>query len=264
MSAAAESRQRAMDAVLDGQQPTEQLSDELFAVVDALGTQPGLRRALTDPTTDDAARQELARALFGSRVGAATVAVVAEAAGVRWNSSSAFAAALERQGVRALLRVAQDNGQLDEVENQLFRIERLVDGHRDLRRTLGDRRTPVAAREGLLGELVDGRVLPPVARLAKRAVAARQRTFDLTMESYLLAAAQLRERAIATVTVAAPLSVEQQARLKATLSRQVGRDVNVRVVLDPTVLGGVRVSLGDEVIEGTVAGRLHDAQRKLA
>ena len=117
--------------------------------------------------------------------------------------------------------------------------------------------------EGLAG-LLSGKVLPSVARLAKRAVAARQRTFDLTVEGYLKAAAELRERAVATVTVAQPLAPEQEERLRAALSRQVGREVNVRVVIDPTVVGGVRVSLGDEVIEGTVAGRLTDAQRKLA
>ena len=120
------------------------------------------------------------------------------------------------------------------------------------------------ARQGLLGGLIEGRVLPTVANLARRAVAARKRTFDLTVEDYLKSAAELRERAVATVTVARPLTAEQEGRLKQALSRQVGREVNLRVVLDPGVIGGVHVSLGDEVIEGTVAGRLTDAQRKLA
>ncbi|MFP5415269.1 MAG: F0F1 ATP synthase subunit delta [Actinomycetes bacterium] len=264
MSAAAEARLKAMDAVLDGQQPTEQLAEELFAVVDALAAQPSLRRALTDPTTADEARQQIARELFGPRVGGSTVAVVAEGARVRWNSAGAFVSALERQAVRALLRLTQESGQLDELEDQLFKVERLVDAHRELRHTLADRRTPLEARKALLDKLVGRRVLPAVARLAGRAVAARERTFDLTVEGYLKAASELRQRAIATVTVAVPLTAEQEARLAAALSRQVGREVNVRMVVDPAVLGGVRVTLGDEVIEGTVAGRLTDAQRKLA
>lgn len=264
MSAAAESRLKALDAVLDGLPASEALADELFAVVEALGAQPTLRRALTDPSTPDVVRSQLTQSLFGGRVSGATVAVLSEAARARWGSSGAFVSALERQGVRALLRTAQDAGQLDELEDQLFKVERLVDGNPELRSTLGDRRTPVEARQGLLGDLLEGKVLPPVVRLARRAVAARKRTFDLTVEDYLKSAAELRERAVATVRVARPLTAEQEARLKAALQRQVGRDVNLRVVLDPGVIGGVHVSLGDEVIEGTVAGRLTDAQRKLA
>ncbi len=264
MSAAAESRLKALDAALDRQPASEALADELFAVVEAVGAQPSLRRALTDPSTPDEVRSQLTQSLFGDRVSGAAVAVLSEAARARWGTAGSFVAALERQGVRALLRTAQDAGQLDELEDQLFKVERLVDANPELRRALGDRRTPVEGREELLTGLLVGRVLPSVTRLARRAVSARQRTFDLTVEGYLKAAAELRERAVATVTTARPLTAEQEERLRAALSRQVGRDVNVRVVIDPTVIGGVRVSLGDEVIEGTVAGRLTDAQRKLA
>ncbi len=264
MSAAAESRLKALDAALDRQPASEALADELFAVVEAVGAQPSLRRALTDPSTPDEVRSQLTQSLFGDRVSGAAVAFLPEAARARWGTAGSFVAALERQGVRALLRTAQDAGQLDELEDQLFKVERLVDANPELRRALGDRRTPVEGREELLTGLLVGRVLPSVTRLARRAVSARQRTFDLTVEGYLKAAAELRERAVATVTTARPLTAEQEERLRAALSRQVGRDVNVRVVIDPTVIGGVRVSLGDEVIEGTVAGRLTDAQRKLA
>lgn len=264
MSAAAESRQRALDSVLDGQYASASLADELFSVVDALGAQATLRRALSDPSTPDEVRAQLAESLFGQRLGGAAVAVIAEAARARWGSSSSFVAALERQGVRALVRTVQAEGRLDELESQLFKVERLVDANPELSRALGDRHAPLEGRQRLLGDLIDARVSAPVARLARRAVVARQRTFGLTVNSYLTMAAEQRNRAIATVTTAIALTDEQEARLKAALSRQVGRDVNLRVVLDPTVIGGVRVSLGDEVIEGTVAARLDDAQRKLA
>ncbi|MFT3877929.1 MAG: F0F1 ATP synthase subunit delta [Propioniciclava sp.] len=264
MSAAAESRLQALDGVLDGQHATAALADELFSVVDALGAQPALRRALSDPSTPDEVRAQLAESLFGQRLGGTTVTVIAQAARARWGSSSSFIAAIERQGVRALLRAAQDEGKLDELEDQLFKVERLVDANPELRQALADRVTPVQGRKDLLSGLLQGRVLEATRQLARRAVEARQRTFALTVEGYLAMAAALRERAIATVTTAIPLTDEQEARLKTVLSRQVGRDVNLRVVLDPTVIGGVRVSLGDEVIEGTVAARLDDAQRKLA
>lgn len=263
MSALSEARLGALDRVLDAQPVGQALADELFSVVDALAAQPALRRALTDPGTPEGARTQLVQALFGGRVSEAAVTVLTEATRLRWSTTGALAAALEREAVRALLTVAQRDGQLDEVEDQLFKVGRLVDGHPDLRATLADRRSPLDGRQRLLGSLLEERVPAVVARLANRAVMARSRTFDLTVEGYLKLAAELRQRTIATVEVARPLSDDQAGRLRAALSRQVGRDVNLRVVLNPAVIGGVRVSLGDEVIEGTVAGRLADAERKL-
>lgn len=263
MSALAEARLSTLDRVLDAQPVTEGLADELFSVVDALAAQPALRRALTDPGVPEEARAQVVAALFRGRVSDAAVAVLTEATRLRWSTTGALAGALERQAVRALFTVAQREGRLDEVEDQLFKVGRLVAGHRDLRAALADRRSPADGRQQLLASLLDGKVSSLVGRLARRAVLARARTFDLTLEGYLKAAADLRRRAIATVEVARPLSDEQTARLRTALSRQVGRDVNLHVVVNPAVLGGVRVSLGDEVIEGTVAGRLADAERRL-
>lgn len=264
MSVAAESRLKALDAVADGLPASEALAEELFAVADALEAQPSLRRALTDVGTPDEVRAELARSLLSSRIGPDAVTVVAEAARLRWRGARALASALERQGVRCVLRMAQDHGQLDEVESELFHVERMVDAHPELAQALADRRVELSARESLLDGLVGERVSAPTRRLVRRAVGARQRTFGLTAGSYLQAAAELRARAIAVVSVARPLTHEQQERLRAALSRQVGREVNLHVVIDPAVLGGVRVSLGDEIIEGTVAARLQGAERKLA
>lgn len=264
MSASAEARQSALDRMLDQEQPSQAMADELFSVVDTLAAQPSLRRALTDPSTPDQARASLVSALFAGKVSQAAVRVLTEATQLRWSTSGALAGALERQAVRALLRVTQDAGQLDTVEDELFRVGRLVAGDRDLSAAISDRRSDLEGRQQLLGGLIDGKVLPITATLARRAVGARARTFDLTLEDYLKVASGLRNRAVATVVTAVQLSEEQRRRLRAALSRQVGRDVNIRVVLDPSVVGGVRVTLGDEVIEGTVAGRLHDAQRKLS
>lgn len=264
MSASAEARHKALDRVLDDQNVSETLAEELFSVVDALAAQPALRRALTDPGTPDDARAGLVSALFGGKVSDPAVTVIQAAAQLRWTTSGALASALERQAVRTVLSVAQASGSLDSLEDELFKVGRLVDANRDLRAAIGDRRVDVAGRQGLIGGLIDAQVSPQASALVKRAVVARRRTFDLTLEDYLKAAADLRARAIALVEVAVPLSAEQEQRLKAALSKQVGRDVNLRVVLNPAVLGGVRVSLGDEVIEGTVAGRLADVERKLS
>ena len=111
--------------------------------------------------------------------------------------------------------------------------------------------------------MLTGKADEATIALARRALRGAERTVGRTLDSYLALAAEERNRAIAEVTVAVPLTAEQADRLRAALSRQVGREVGLQVNVDPAVIGGVRVRLGDEVIEGTVAGRLAAAERQL-
>ncbi|MDO5501034.1 MAG: F0F1 ATP synthase subunit delta [Propionibacteriaceae bacterium] len=262
-SAAEESRLGALDRVLDEQEPTSTLAGELFAAVDAIDGQPALRRTLTDPGLPEDRRKALAKQLFGGRISPAAAWVVEQAVGMRWAGGRSLATAIERQGVRAELRAAQHNGQLDNVEDELFRFTRTVVGDRSLSEALRDRRSELKAKRDLVTQLLDGRAHEATVVLARRAVAARQGSYSETVDAYLALAADLRRRGLATVRVARPLTPEQHDRLRAALSRQVGREVAMHVIVDPEVLGGVRVELGDEVIEGTVSGRLDDAGRQI-
>jgi F-type H+-transporting ATPase subunit delta len=264
MSASQDARLGALDRVLDNQNPTESLAGELFSIVDVIEKQPALRRALTDPSTGDEARGQLVHALFGGRVSADAQAVLGEAAKLRWGSASGLASALERQAIRAMLTAASTVGALDEVEDELFRFGRVVTGDGPLRSALADRSTSVLGRQELISDLLAGRVHSSSLALARRAVVARNRTYDLTLNHYLVLAADLRRRAVARVVVARPLTADQADRLRTALSRQLSREINLQVTVDPTVLGGVRVVVGDEEIEGTVAGRLTDAQRQIS
>lgn len=265
MSASADASRRSLDRVLDQQQgASASLGEELFAVADVLAGSPSLRRALVDAGTPSARRVALVESLFGSKVSSAAVAVVGSATALDWATSGAFVGAIDRQGVRAFVAQAAREGSLDEVENQLFKLGRLVAANPELRSALGDRAVDVEGRQRLLDDVVGGRVLPTTAALARRAVLARKRTFVDTLDSYAGVVADFRNRGIATVEVARPLTDEQESRLRAALARQSGRDVTLHVVLNPSVIGGVRVTLGDEVIEGTVAGRLDDARRQLS
>ncbi len=237
------------------------VADDLFAVVDALDANASLRRALTDPSTPESGRRQLARSLFDGRVGEIASAVTGAAAAMRWPGGRTMAAALDRQAVRAQLKRAEQDGELEETEDELFRFARTVESTPELRNALADRATPVPGRQQLVSSLLDGRATRTTVALARRAVRARERTFAHTIESYVTQAAAQKNRVVATVRVARPLTEEQTERLRASLTRQVGREVAIQVVLDRSVLGGVRVELGHEVIEGTVAGRLHDVRR---
>jgi F-type H+-transporting ATPase subunit delta len=239
----------------------ESLSRDLFTVVDALDSSVTLRRALTDPTTSERGRQRLVHSLLDGKVSSTAVDIVAEAAVMRWAGGRSFTAALERQAVRAQLMAADSAGNLENTEDELFRFARLVEANPDVRSALGDRAVPVSRRQELIEQLLAGRATAATIALAKRAVAARERTFAHTIEGFVTLAAAQKNRVVATVRVAAPLTPKQRDRLRKSLSQQVGREVAVQEIIDPDVLGGVRVELGDEVIEGTVADRLEQARR---
>ena len=285
MSTATESRLSALDTLLDEaydrstadagligkvigavrRAPSESdmvsLPTDLFAVVDALESSAALRRAVTDPGAPEQSRRQLVHSLLDGKVSKTAADMVADAAAMRWSGGRTFAAALDRQAVRAQLIEADRNGYLEETEDELFRFARTVEANPELRNALADRAVALTGRQELVGQLLDGKVNEATLVLAKRAVRARERTFAHTIEGYVTLAAALKNRVVATVRVARPLTAEQRERLRQNLSTQVGREVAVQEVIDPQVLGGVRVELGHEVIEGTVAGRLEQARR---
>ncbi len=263
MNTATLARQSELDRCVDAAAPTTALAEELLQVAELLAGEPRLRSALSDPTTADQRRRELAEALLSGKLGADATAVVAQAASLKWGSGGRLVDALRRQALRTLFGVAQQQGRLDTVEEELFRLGRAAAGSPELRKALDDRSTPITARRRLISELIAAKVDPVTLTLAEQAVQADEGGFERGIDAELQLAAQARQRAIATVTVARPLTPEQQDRLAAVLVRQLGRQVNLHVLIDPSVIGGVRVQVGDQVIEGTLASRLASAEQHL-
>jgi F-type H+-transporting ATPase subunit delta len=240
------------------------LSDELFSVTALLDHEHPLRRALTDPARDGDARVGLARAVLGEQVSGATADLLAWVVRARWSVPRDLATALELLAVEAQVAAAERAGRLDDVEDELFRVSRSVAGAPDLRSALSDESAPVESRAALIEDLLGGRTSEETRRLVRQAVVApRGRTFDRTVETYGQVAAYRRSRLVATVTAVDPLTEEQRRRLAAALQRIYGHEVHLNVQLDPTLVGGIRVELGDEVIDGSVESRLDDARRRL-
>ena len=221
MSAATDARLSSLDRMLDESEVGDDFAAGMFAVVDALESSPTLRRAVTDPGTPEGARRALVHGLLDGKVDKAVVDLVAEAATLRWAGGRTFAAALERQAVRGQLIVADRNGDLENSEDELFRFARLVESSPELRNTLADRSIDLKRRQELVGDLLTGRATSATSLLAQRAVAARERTFGHTIEGYVTLAAAQKNRVVATVRVATPLSSEQRDRLQTSLSRQI-------------------------------------------
>lgn len=259
---AAKAVQAAFDTALAADPAWETLAEQLFAVGAVVDGNASLRRALADPSRDAADKQGLARSLFGGRVGETTTGLVAEVAGQRWAAERDLGDVLESLAVQALLATAERERRIDRVEDELFRFERIVAGDPALRDTLSSRNTDGDGKAALVRGLLEGKAAPETVRLAEQAVRVpRGRRLDRVMEEYLRLAATRRDELTALVTVAAPLTAQQSARLRSALEAHYAKSVSLQVVQDPAVMGGIRVQVGDEVVDGTVLRRLDEARR---
>jgi F-type H+-transporting ATPase subunit delta len=261
--ASRESLARASEA-LASVSVTETLGTELYSVAKLLDSNGTLRRALTDPARPAAARIGLAERLLSGKISSQAMEILTVAVGGRWSSSRDLGNALDQLSVEADVAYADAQGKLDEVEDELFRLDRVVAAERALSETLTDRNIPVEPRQRLIGELLEGKADPVTVRLAERAVDGRGRSFAASMRAYQVAAAARRNASIATVRVAIDLTEGERSRLSEALSRQYGRLIQLNVIVDPSVVGGARIDIGDEVIDGTIVARLEDAQRRIA
>jgi len=241
------------------------VGDELFAVVGLLDHEPGLRRALADYTSSQAARTGLVRDLLGGRVSAATLQVVSGLAGARWSVPRDLADAAEQLAVFATAAAAEGAGNLDDVEDELFRFGRIASGEPELLAALSDQRLPDDRKRALLDELLADKVAPASLRLiAQAAIHPRGRNLEANLADYARLVAAWRQRLIAVVRVATELSDEQRQRLTRALSAIYGHGIQLNVVIDPQVVGGVSVQVGDEVIDGTLSSRLAALRRHWA
>ena len=241
------------------------LGDELFAVAHLLDQEPGLRRALTDATSPVAAREGLVSQLLDDRVSAATLDLMVGMVRNRWAAGRDLADAAEQLGVLATAAAAESEGQLDDLEDELFRFGRIVSTAPDLRSALSDPKLPADGKRGLLDTLLAGKVTPAALRLiTQTAVYPRGRSLDATLDDYARLAAAWRQRLIAVVRVAGGLDEDQRARLAAALSHTYGRDIHLNVVIDPEVVGGMSIQIGDEFLDGSMASRLAQLRQRLA
>ena len=241
-----------------------EVSEGLYAVAALLDREPSLRRAFTDPASSPDSRRGLAQALLGRQLAAAPLAVLSDLVAQRWSSPADLRAAVEVLAADAALRAAEHDGVLDDVEDELFRFARLLEREPALRAALTDPGLPDDRKSALLRDLLGERARPQTLRLVEIAVTrSRGRSVETALDELADLAAQRRSRFVAQVRVARPLEPQQEARLAAGLERLYGRRVQLQVDVDPAVLGGISVRIGDEVLDGTVQRNLEAVRRSL-
>ncbi len=251
-----------LDAAIGTQKAAAALGDELFTVSQLIRGEAGLRRFATDAALSAEAKQGMVQQVFSGRVGDTTLDLLTEAVGRRWTLSRDLADVIERLSEIAVVRSA--GAKADQLTDELFDLSHIIDGNPDLRSALSDPARSVEDKSALLDSVLDGVALPATITLAKQSLAGTYRTMTAALATYREVAAQSKDEVVATARVARPLGAADQRRLAEILGQQYDTTVHLNVVVDPDVLGGVRVEIGDEVIDGTIASRLDDARRRLA
>lgn len=243
------------------------LADELVSVAKVLDSEVVVTRYLTVPSEDSTPRVKLVERLFDGKVGDPTLELLRTAVSERWSANGDLVDAIQHVSRQALLAVAENDDNIDEVEDQLFRFSRILDTQPRLAITLGDQRTPVEGRVDLLRKVLDGAsgsVNPvTIALLSHTIELLRGKPADEAVLFLAEVAVARRGELVAKVSAAAELTDAQHERLVEILGRIYGHPVAAQVQTDSGLLGGLLITVGDEVIDGTLKSRLAAAEAQL-
>jgi len=236
------------------------IGDELLSASRAIGSSQQLNTLLADPATDATGRSGLVRRLFGKAFDRRTVHLLERISESRWSDPHDLVVAVELLGIRAHAMTSDDEA----LDSELFAVQRAIRSDADLELALGNGASPVAARLALVDRLLVN-AAPATRAIVRHFVEAPGD--DRFLESLQRAeriVAEAGGRLVATAQVAHPLSATQVNALEERLTAGYGRKIVVEQVIEPTLIGGVRITVGDDVIDGTVRARLDDLRLRLA
>jgi ATP synthase F0 subunit b/ATP synthase F1 delta subunit len=243
------------------------LADDLTSVAALLIHESVITRYLTQPSEDSSPRVQLVERLVSGKVGQPALDVLKAAVSERWSAEADLVDAIQLAARQALLIRAEKAGEVDEVEDQLFRFSRILDAQPRLAILLGNYEVPADARVQLLRNVLAGAGAGVNAitadLLAKTVELLRGQPAEAAVQNLAEVAVARRGEVVAQVSAAAELSDAQHTRLTEVLSRIYGHPVTAQVSIDPELLGGLAISVGDEIIDGTLSSRLAAAQTQL-
>ncbi|WP_293773625.1 F0F1 ATP synthase subunit delta [uncultured Corynebacterium sp.] len=229
---------------------------DLFEVVEVLDGDRELRVALNDAAASADQRKSLVNTLFRSKVSERALRVLETVVSNNWSSGRDIANGLVTLGRRALLRGAEAQGQLGQVEDELFRLSRVLDREGELTQLLTDRTAESARKRGLLANVLYGKVTMFTEALALQTIARPEHNPIDDIAALASEAAELQGRSIAFVKSAGALNDNQQAVLAEKLGKIYGRAISIQSEVDESLLGGMTIRVGDEVIDGSTAGKI--------
>ena len=254
----------ALDAAVKGvdAKTASTLSSELFFITDVLGSNISVRRALTDPSRDAQSKSVFVKDLLASKVGAPALGLLTEISALRWSGAKDLVQVIEQLAIEAEASAANISGELDRVEEEIFVVFNAITNSSELRKAF--KTDAVQAKSKLAQEILKNASASTSKLLSHMVNSWRGRSIEATFADYQWALAARRNRVIALVKVAAPLTQDQQTRLVTALTSKVGQPVRINIEIDPHVIGGVSVKFADEIVDGSISNRLAGAARALA
>jgi len=256
----------ALDAAVKGASAAtaSEISTQLFFATEVFASKTALRRAITDPSRDIAAKSALIKELFGSKIGKEASDLISGVAALRWSASKDVIYVLEQLAIEAEASAANINNELDRLEDELFSASRVLVGSPEIRSALvGGAGADLKAT--LVTEILSKNASASTVKLVRALVTQRRgRSLEAAFAEYMFGLANRRNRLIAVVRTAAPISDAQKVRLSGAIEKQVGQPIRVNIQVDPTILGGVSIKFADELIDASISNRLAHAGRALA
>lgn len=249
-----------------------QLAKELFGILGTVDSSAGLRRALTDPSRTGDEKSALVKQLVGGKVSAEAADIAGGLASSRWASARDIGDALETLAATVVIAVAENKSAvsasgisgLEELENDLFSFNQAVASNHEVQRALSEPQASAAAKTGLAQKLHPGAGEEAKVLIAQAVSQPRGIKATRLVARFAELAAKRQQRWIATVSVTRPLTETQFARLQAGLNSLYGRELKINITVDPELIGGIRVQVGDEVLDASVITRLGQLHRQLA
>lgn len=241
-----------------------QIGTELFLTVDQLDADRSLRVAVADTSLDASQREGIITQVFGSKVAEPTKNILSEAASQEWSTPREFRQGLVALGRRALSRAAESQGQLEQVEEELYQLSVLLENQKELTQLLSDRTATAAQKRGLLASVIYGKVTMFTEALALQVIGRPMHNPVDDLSALAEEIADLRGKSVARVVAAEALSSAQREALASKLENIYGREMAIHTEVDPSLLGGMIIRVGDEEIDGSTRGKLARLRTDLA
>ncbi|WIM68635.1 F0F1 ATP synthase subunit delta [Corynebacterium breve] len=233
-----------------------QTGTEIFDTVEALDADRALRIAVAESSWQPTQRVGVMEQIFGGKVADSTLEVLRAAAERYWSTPREMRTGLVALGRRALLRGAEAQGQLWQVEEELFQLSRVLDREGELTQLLSDRTETAERKRGLLASVLYGKVTPITETLAQQVIGRPEHNPAGDMKSLAAEAAALSGRQVAHVVSAGELNEGQRTAVAEKLGRIYGQEMSIHAEVDPSLLGGMIIRVGDELIDGSTRGKL--------
>ena len=260
-----ESRDSLAPKLRDTREDAWRIGNELFTITKVLDDSIQLERALTDPSRPVADKVAVLKELLGDNAHPMTMEIMTDLVSRRWSRARDIANAVEDFGVDAMMYYADSTDAPLQVSIELSELHSALLNLPVVRAKLYDYQATSEARVKLFREVFSGKTLNKVTmRLAEHATCnLRRRRYLETIQWLINKFSRHMGESMVTVTTATPLKKEQIKRLVEVYSAKVGRQVHINSVVDPTVLGGMRIQVGDEVTDNTVVAQLQNLHRKV-